>query len=226
MIGSLDEAMDEQVRAMKSTARARFKAHKRLLGLDRRLTWLVALTSSFIIILTVAVYVFRAPQCTSDTINIFTISLSIIILAASLIQYASQHSVNAEIFHRSALEINELRRDLELSDVNARSYAMLSSYTKQYSVVLQKYSLNHTDLDHNMALIERAHEHTWLTRGRIWIIKAQAMLHYIPLLFTIAVVSISLAMAVITALDPSLLCVGRQGSMPHSATSAVPPAAP
>lgn len=209
MIKTIEEASDKQLRAMKDTARARFKAHKRLLGVDRRLTWLVALTSSFIIILTVATYVFKAPSCAADTINIFTISLSIIILAASLIQYASQHSVNAEIFHRSALEINELRRELELSDPSRITYDFISEIVARYNNVLQKYSLNHTDLDHDMALLERAHEHKWMKWPKKLLIKSRALTsYYVSLVFTFLVVLGSIVMAVTTALKPALLCVG------------------
>jgi hypothetical protein len=143
------------VDAMKETTRSRFKAHRRLQSLDRKLTWLTALASSYVVIITVSPCYLNYSATAIKQFDLLTVALSIIIIVTSLLQFASQNGVVAEQHHRCALEINEVRRDLEF----AGSHADVSPYTARYNAALQKYSVNHEDVDYNRVRLERRHEH-------------------------------------------------------------------
>lgn len=151
---------DTLIRAMKETTRSRFKAHKRLQSLDRKLTWLTALASSYVVIITVAPNYLTYTDSTKSLFDFLTVALSIIILVSSLLQFASQNGVTAEQHHRCALEINEIRRELEF----AGSAADVSQFLAHYNVALQKYSINHEDIDYDRVRLERRHEHPEITR--------------------------------------------------------------
>lgn len=144
---------------MKNTARARFKAHKRLTELDVRQTKIVSLSTAFIIVLTVAPYIIKCPTYVTDALNLFTIVFSIVILVYSLLQYSSQNALAAEQFHRSALEINELRRDLEMA--SDEDLIETKKCIDRYDAVLQKYSINHKDVDFHAAILEKLEEYPW-----------------------------------------------------------------
>ncbi|WP_462121346.1 SLATT domain-containing protein [Methylorubrum thiocyanatum] len=149
------------LKAMKDTVRARFKAHKRLSDLDVQLNRVVAVASALVIFLTVAPYILKSPPIVSDILNLFTVLSSIFILVASLLQYSSQNALTAEQHHRSALEINEIVRDLELKSADKPEAVDLA--IDRYNLVLQKYSVNHEQSDYNEVIIERKHDYPWVT---------------------------------------------------------------
>lgn len=150
--------------SMQVTARARFAASARLSNTDRQLTTLTAMTSAYLIIFTVAPYVLHLSAEKSDTLNMLTIALTIIILVSSLLQYSSAGAVLAEQHHRAALEINELIRNiLSLGPaIDTESHARILN---KYNVILQKYSLNHDNIDFLSVRIERKNEYPWDTNG-------------------------------------------------------------
>ncbi|WP_459676953.1 SLATT domain-containing protein [Acidisoma sp. 7E03] len=147
------------VNSMKETTRSRFKAHKRLRSLDRKLTWLTALASAYVVILTLAPHYLSYQEPQRSLLDLLTVALSIVIIVSSLLQFASQNGVEAEQHHRCALEINEIRRELEFAGINTD----IMPYLDRYRVALQKYSINHEDIDYNRVRLERRHEHPEIT---------------------------------------------------------------
>lgn len=61
-------------------------------------------------------------------------------------QYASNHAVKAELFHRSALEIQELKRELQFT-AQRMDEEKFNAISKRYNEILKRYSLNHEDVD-------------------------------------------------------------------------------
>jgi len=153
------------VRGMKDTARSRFKAHRRLLRMEQKLTRITALSSSLVIALTVMPYIFQGPVQIANLINFVAICVSIIILIASLLQYSNQNSIMAEQHHRSALEINELIRIFELKQ--NPSEEDFNNLAKNYNFLLQKYSVNHEEEDYHQVVIERRHENLWVSDAKV-----------------------------------------------------------
>lgn len=187
----MHEAIQDLLRSFKITAGSRFNAGKRLDAHDRRLTILTAFTSSYVIILTVAPYIMPLSKSVGDLLNFLTVALSIIILISSLIQYSSGNTVKAEQYHRSALEINELRRELKLKAVTISEVEFLD-ISKRYNHVLQKYSINHDDVDFQRYQLERPQDFLWLKwwdRGWMHLRQFMAQNHpYASLLVVTAVV--------------------------------------
>src|SRR5262249_6102985 len=134
------------LRSMKITAGARFAAHERLGSHDRELTRITAFTSTYLILLTITPYFIHLPKEVEDNINLAIPIFSIIVLVFSLLQYSTNEVVNAEQHHRSALEINELKRELQIVAEHVDEES-LKEYAREYSRILQKYSVNHADID-------------------------------------------------------------------------------
>lgn len=153
----MSEKAKELLRNMKSTAASRYNAAKRLEERERSLIRLTGFTSAYLIGLTVLPYFIALPDGGADRINLLTLFLGVVILVASLIQYSSRDGVNAEQYYRCGLEISEMRRPLKLQ-FDTISDEDLIQLSNAYSLVLQKYSINHDQVDYNRYRIERAEE--------------------------------------------------------------------
>ena len=159
-------------RNLKQTAGSRFIAAKRLEARDRALTRMAAFASAYVIILTILPYFIEIPKRDTDLINLFTVALALIVLVASLYQYSNGDIVNAEQHHRSGLELNEIRRDLELRDANITA-PELAEFTQRYNLVLQKYSINHDNIDYLKLQLDRPEDYPWVKapqRLQIWLL--------------------------------------------------------
>lgn len=155
--------------ALKTTAGSRFIAATRLGARDRRLTRVTAFTSSYLILLTIFPYFYKLPPSVNDTLNLITVAFSVIVLVSSLLQYSSGDVVNSEQHHRSALEMNEQRRLLDLTNSNV-SNQDLEPFVTGYNAILQKYSVNHEAIDYQKYQVERPEEFPWLRlHQRVWI---------------------------------------------------------
>ena len=152
--------------ALKTTAGSRFIAAARLGARDRRLTRVTAFASAYLILLTIFPYFFKLPTPVADMLNLITVALSVVILVSSLLQYSSGDVVNSEQHHRSALEINEQRRLLASMPSDAPTQDFISGY----NAILQKYSVNHEEIDYQKYQLDRPNEFPWMTGARrFWI---------------------------------------------------------
>ena len=194
--GKMAEPIDHLLKAMKQTAGSRFIAAKRLERHDRGLTRLTAFASVYVITLTILPYFLKLTPHVTDLFNLATVVLSLTILVSSLMQYSSGEVVNAEQQHRSGLEINEVRRELLLKETNATPEELLD-FTRRYNAVLQKYSVNHEDVDFLRYQLERVEDFPWLSFARrAKIIARLAIVRYTPTIFLAAVTILVLALAV------------------------------
>lgn len=149
--------------SLKSTSAARFHASKRLSARDRKLTRLTAFTSAYVIALTIVPYFMKLPQEVTDNFNLITVAFSIVILVSSLFQYSSGDVVNAEQHQRCALEIDEIQRELRVKLPNVTESELLE-FCRRYDAVLQKYSVNHDDVDFMKYQMDRPEDYPRLTR--------------------------------------------------------------
>jgi len=148
---------------MAVTAGSRFNAAKRLQGRDRRMALVVALASAFVIALTFIPFVYRLPPMVTGDLSVTTLIMSVIILAVSLIQYSNNDAMNAEQHHRSGLEINALHHELAVRVDNLNTEGV-EKIGERYAHILQKYSVNHEDIDWDKYRVE--HPETYqLTKG-------------------------------------------------------------
>ena len=152
---------------MKATAASRFNAAKRLEANDRNLTWITAMTSSYIVALTVLPYFWKLPPRVTDTLNLVTVVLSVVILVSALLHNSKRDAVNAEQHHRSALEIKEIHRDM-LARGNSIADEVLHGFVLGYSAILQKYSVNHSDLDYKKFQTDRPEQFAYLGKFTRW----------------------------------------------------------
>ena len=167
----MNEKIKELLRNMKSTAASRYNASKRLEARERSLIRLTGFTSAYLIGLTVLPYFIELPDGAADRLNLLTFILGVIILVASLIQYSSRDGVNAEQHYRCGLEISDMRRSLKLS-YDKTSDDQLNEIGNAYSLILQKYSINHDQVDFERFKIERKDESKdipWYEKIRIWV---------------------------------------------------------
>jgi hypothetical protein len=128
---------------------------------DKALTRLTAFTSAYLIILTALPYFIALPKEVTDNLNLITIVFSIIILVSSLLQYSSGDVVSAEQHHRAGLEMGEIARELAIR-LQTISDADLLDMAKRYNATLQKYSINHDDVDFLRYQMENPEKYPWL----------------------------------------------------------------
>ena len=162
-------AVKELLENMKSTSGCRFNAAKRLEAREQALTRLTALTSAYVVGLTVLPYFLHLPAETTDRLNLITVFFAIVILVSSLLQYSTRDGVNAEQHHRCALEIAQARRELKLDGPNADS-KLAREYTERYNRILEKYSINHDGIDYCQYQVDRPEDFPWIKKaGWLWI---------------------------------------------------------
>ena len=153
----MSDKAQELLANMKSTAAARYNASKRLEERERSLTRLTAFTSAYVVGLTVLPYFIHLPPGGADRMNLLTLLLAVVILVASLMQYSARDGVKAEQHYRCGLEIGEMRRRLKIA-ADSVTNPELVSIADSYALVLQKYSINHDQVDFDQYRIERIEE--------------------------------------------------------------------
>jgi hypothetical protein len=178
MTNVIPDPLDQLNKSLCYTARSRFNAAKRLEKRDRSIGWVVSMASAYTIIVAVLPYLVKLPPNAADLLNLVVIAFSIVTLVSSLLVASRRDSVNAEQHHRSGLELNEVRRKLTTERYEAAtnnksiSKAKRLEFQKMYDDVLQKYSVNHEEIDFKRQQLEWSHELSWLTsfeKAKIWI---------------------------------------------------------
>jgi hypothetical protein len=155
--GDVARARDELLSEMKVTKGCRFNASKRLERRDKRMITITAFASVYVILLTVLPLFFHVGEILGNAVTATVIVFSLIILASSLLQYSNNDPVRAEQHHRCGLEVNALRRALRATD-NC-SMTVIAEYSKRYDDIIQKYGLNHDDIDFDKYKIEHPLEY-------------------------------------------------------------------
>ena len=153
----MDERAESLLRDLKVTRACRFSAAERLVGRDRRMALLVAMASVLVIALTTLPLIYKFPDSVSGDLSFITLTVSVLILAVSLFQYSSNDAVNAEQLHRCGLELNEIRRELR-DKANSIDEASLTAIRTRYDAILQKYSVNHQEMDFRKYMLEHPDE--------------------------------------------------------------------
>ena len=187
-------AAEKLLHGLKSTSASRFNAAKRLTAKDRALTRLTAFTSAYLIILTALPYFMKLPQEVTDNLGLLTVVFSIIVLVSSLLQYSSGDVVSAEQHHRAGLEISEIARELAIRLAVIQD-AELLAMASRYNATLQKYSINHDDVDFLRYQMENQDKYPWLTWSDRFRIRVQtfAVKHvFSAVLITITVLLVGL----------------------------------
>lgn len=142
----MNDSTKDLHRSLKTTAGSRFSAAKRVAHLDSRLTAVTALTSVYIVVMTILPNLVTMGPAAGEWVNLFTIALSILLLVVSLLHYACQFGVKAELFHRSALEIQELKRELQFLGAEV-SRDQFNDISGRYNDIMKRFALNHDDAD-------------------------------------------------------------------------------
>jgi hypothetical protein len=140
----------------KVTAGARFNAAARLNKREKGSNVLVSVYSAFLICVSVATLSLPLSSNLIRYASFGGIVASILVLVMSMRNYAHQFGVEAEQMHRSALEINELKRKIEAQSA-AIAAENLPDHVKNYNHILQKWSLNHDQSD----FMEYKYRHKW-----------------------------------------------------------------
>ncbi len=187
-------AVEKLLHSLKSTSASRFNAAKRLAAKDRALTRVTAFTSAYLIILTALPYFMKLPQEVTNNLSLLTVVFSIIVLVSSLLQYSSGDVVSAEQHHRAGLEMSEIARELAIK-LPVIQETELQTMTGRYNATLQKYSINHDDVDFARYQMENPEKYLWLTwSGRLSIrVQTFAVKH----LFSAILLAVTVLLAVL-----------------------------
>lgn len=194
MAAADEKKVAELSRSMRVTAGCRFSAARRMTDHDRKLTRLTAFTSAYVILLTFVPYVWMVGENVKAILDISIVVLSVVILVSSLLQYSSGEIVNAEQHHRCALEINELYRALHFFP-SPVSEDDLKKTSEKYNAVLQKYSINHDDIDYFSYQLKKPDDFPRLTVSETVILKARLFFaRHMPTFWLMVVTTFSIAL--------------------------------
>lgn len=141
---------------LKVTAGCRFNAASRLSKREKGSNILVSVYSAILICVSIATFSLPLDSGLIRYVSFGGIVASILLLVMSMRNFAHQFGVEAEQMHRSALEINELRR-LLLSLPVDRAEKRLEEFSRNYNEVLQKWSVNHDERD----FVRYKYRHKW-----------------------------------------------------------------
>jgi hypothetical protein len=158
-------------RALKQTAGARYAGAKRLRARYRALTRFTALLAAYVIVLTILPYVILVTGSNIDVLNLVAVLYAIMILFASLYQYSNGDIVNAEQNQKNALELDEIRRAVELRD-QAITEEELAQFTQAYNAALKSCPAPQERIDYQKYQIERPQDFRELKgfdRALIWL---------------------------------------------------------
>lgn len=145
---SAETPRDELLKSMKRTKGVRFNASKRLEKSEKTKTAVIAYASASVIVITILPAFFPVPTFVSGLVAVSTVGMSIVILAATLIQNSDAGLVKSDQFHRCALEVNALRRGLLTNE--SASAEEVARYANQYNDIMQRYGLNHDPVDYEL----------------------------------------------------------------------------
>ncbi|KQY49261.1 hypothetical protein ASD46_25230 [Rhizobium sp. Root491] len=151
-----ESARDKLLKDMKQTKGVRFNAAKRIEESDRKRTANTAYASVAVVVLTLLPVFFPMQQWIESAISLTTVALSIFILASSLLQSSHAGQVKADQFHRCALEINSLRRELLTAVIIDGSTIPL--FSNRYDEILRRYNINHDAVDYDKYRLEHPDE--------------------------------------------------------------------
>lgn len=141
----LEKQRSQLLLDLKATKGARFNAAERLGQRDKHNITVIAVASVYVITLTLLPVFFHTSERISVFLNLATVSFSLVILVASLLQYSNADPVQIEQYHRCGLELNAIRRELRATDPLTAEALIASG--KRFDDVLQKYSINHDTVD-------------------------------------------------------------------------------
>ncbi|MGZ2455637.1 SLATT domain-containing protein [Rhizobium anhuiense] len=154
MAGNVETAREKLLKDMKRTKGVRFNASKRIEESERKTTRNTAYASVAVVVITLLPIFFPMNQLLENAIALFTVALSIFILASSLLQSSNSGQVKADQFQRCALEVNSLRRELS----GAHEAADVGAFSARYDEILRRYNINHDQVDYDQYRLEHPDE--------------------------------------------------------------------
>lgn len=152
----MEETIEERfLRHMRITYKARYAKHRRLLKVDTLQKIASIFISSYItvastIILSNAI----VPQNKIDSLNVILVALSIIALVLSITLGQTDNKNLAEQFHLCAREIQRLYEKIILLKDESSTFNF-SDYQSEYNNILDKYPINHDEIDREHVIYEK-----------------------------------------------------------------------
>jgi len=186
------------------TKGARFKASERCEELDRRSARLVGWLSAYLIMFSVLPLCDLQNYTLAPNVSTFaSISLSIMILVFSQLEYAKNYTAKSKEYHDCALGISELYDELRYIKSSKREdpdkqslFDEARKISKKYEDILQKYD-NHLQQDYDMFKKDKP-EYFELSKFEVAIIKFKYFLsikligviciYGIPLIYSILLI--------------------------------------
>lgn len=136
-----------------STKGARFQADKRCTHLSRLSQYSTSLLTAYVIIIGLMPYFTKSMSGTDmgDVISYISSSISIILLAYSLIESFQGYDLRAHLFHQNGLEISRLYNRLRQAKAKPETEknAELRAISEEYELALERCG-NHEGLDYEV----------------------------------------------------------------------------
>ena len=130
------------------TKGARFNAYRRLGKKKNILTYVTSLSSVHLTVIATIQLSSLIPlqQNQSTLLNLTTIAISLVILVYGLIEGGKDYGLKSEKYHMCGLDLDKIYNKLQLAK-DRNNNDLIESISIEYGEILEKYSLNHQDVD-------------------------------------------------------------------------------
>lgn len=160
------------------TKNARFNASSRCEELNRNSAKIVGWLSAYVVVLSV-LQIIDIPEISFPTkyTTFGCVTISILVLVYSQMEFSMNYAVKAKEFHRCGLEISELYnqlRDLKSKSkecdqsVASEKNNILKEISDKYESILNKYE-NHSPIDYEIAQIRKYKYFKMSIRKIVWV---------------------------------------------------------
>lgn len=170
--------IDYLVRDLKWTKGPRFNAEKRLERADRDAVLITTFSSAFLIVFTVLPKFLPLPSPVVSLVEGLGVTLSILLLAVSVIQSRNEYGVKARQMRWCALELNELHKEArQIASLEEPAEDKLKTLMDRRAHILAKYDVNHDEIDFERYKIEHAGEFDDLRGLRVFTLRLYVFMH-------------------------------------------------
>jgi hypothetical protein len=162
MVPQTNSPFEELFQDVYQTCGMRFEADRRLRFHDKVSNIVVSFFAASLILFTLF-RVLHVAKCNEQVLSIAEIFLPVFIIVFSLLVARNDYALRADRMHRSALELNDLKRRLRLyRQSSVPMSGVYDDFAKEYSNILS-HTDNHDQLDKHR--FEFKH---WKDRGVSW----------------------------------------------------------
>jgi SMODS and SLOG-associating 2TM effector domain family 5 len=178
-----DDAVEGFLHKMRLTAGARFEAARRHKKRFRTSNVSIIILSLYAMIASLVPTFIRLDNIMDQILSMLSLSMSVLVIAFTLLENAKRHDLRSELFLKCAQQILALHDRLKLSQIynpKKKTDKDLRNTLEVYHKIIGEFPDNHSDLDLRIFLAKKGAGNTTLAKTlfviNIWIMPVLALL--------------------------------------------------